>query len=185
MPDDRTTFFDTYGPLNIARTDGVITNGQAKLWDAADATCDGVSEAIGCYMFCIAHGKAVRPWYVGMTVAQGGLKAEAFTPHKLKIYNKVMDKKRGRPVLFLFPLMTPSERFAQGAAAHKKLIQWLERYLMMTAFARNPEIKNVRDMKFLRQVEVLGVLGKRPGRPYQQAADVRRALFGTSHRLDE
>lgn len=46
------------------------------------------------------------------------------------------------------------------------------------AHRRNPRISNVKDMYFLRNVEVLGLLGRRPGRPHQEAKAIRRVLLG-------
>lgn len=135
-------------------------------------------------MFCIEAQKHLKPWYVGMTSAIGGFRSEIFQEHKLSIYNKLMEKRRGKPLMFLFPLMTPSGVFSKSRVSKKNTIEWLERYLMMTAFARNPDIANIRDMRFLRQVEVLGILGKRQGRPYSEVKAVRRALFGTSSYLE-
>lgn len=78
--------------------------------------------------------------------------------------------------------MTPTRRFSTAGSSGKPVIEWMERYLMMTAFARNPAITNVRDMAMLRRVEVPGLLGKRPGRPHSDVQSVRQALFGSSRR---
>jgi hypothetical protein len=173
------SFFDLYGPLRIERTDGRIMANQAKLWAEADRQADSaLSGAIGCYLFCIKYGKKITPWYVGMTVSKKGFRGETFEPHKLGIYNDVMKGRKGYPVLFLFPLHTQTDRFSAARSSGKKLIRWLERTLMGMAFSQNPEISNVRDMQFLKNVEVLGLLGRRPGRPFTEARTIRKVLLG-------
>lgn len=186
--EERTTFFDVYGPFPVARHEGLYTSRQSAFWasaeDEAARGAAGLSQAVGCYMFCLKHGSSIRPWYVGMTVAQDGYKGEVFERHKLKIYNEVHGGRRGTGVMFLFPLHTPSGRFSRGAS-NKPVVLWLERYLMMSAYARNPDITNIRDMRHLRDVQVLGVLGKAKGRPHREVTDVRRALFGSPNRMDD
>lgn len=81
--------------------------------------------------------------------------------------------------MFLFPLITSDgTAFSKASVSKKKEIEWLEITLMGFAFRQNPELSNVRDMTFLKNVEVLGLLGKRRGRPYREAQEVRRALLG-------
>ena len=176
------SWFDTYGPYAIGREKRVCHTKQENLWATAESgeTYVGLRQAIGCYMFCIRHGETIMPWYVGMTIDQD-FERECFTSHKLLIYNECMAERSGTPILFLFPLMTDTEfRFSHSRKAEAETIKQLERALMGMAFARNREISNVRDMKFLRNIEVTGVLGKRgPGRPYREVTQVRKALFGT------
>jgi len=183
---DRTTFFDVWGPFAVAQEDrGWITTKQADFWEEVENGCDGLSSAIGCYLFCLRTPKRIVPWYAGRTIAQGGFSAECFQPHKRLIYNDVVQNHAGalaQPALFLFPLITPSGRFSTAGKSGKGVIIWLERYLMTAAFARNAEVRNIKDMTYLRQVEVRGILGTSMGRPHDDVRAVRRALFGTTKR---
>ena len=178
------SYFDVYGPYDVARAPKdkkKCMPKQPDLWAAAETQDTGLSSAIGCYLFCVQHGKGYTPWYVGMTTRKEGFKAEAFEPHKLGIYNECLSKKTGRPVLFLFPMLSASgSLFSKASGAQgKKTIEWLESTLMGMAFARNAELSNIKGMKHYRAVEVNGLLGpKRPGRPYKEVAAVRRAMLG-------
>lgn len=174
------SYFDTYGPFDVCRTEGTVSGKQKQFWSDVKENAGPLAEAIGCYLFCIRHGTKYRPWYVGMTAAKTGFKGEVFQPHKLSIYNECLGKQRGAAVMFLFPLITDGEdyQFSRATKSKRQEIARLETTLMGFAYRRNPEISNVRDMKFLRNIEVLGLLGKRRGRPFREAVEVRRALLG-------
>ena len=121
-------------------------------------------------------GDKLTPWYVGKTLAKEGFYGEVFTRHKLEIYNDTVAAKGGVPVMFLLPLMTPGARFSRAYSDGERVIAWMEVTLMGFAFRKNAEIKNIRDMTFLRNVEVLGLMGKRKGRPHTEASLIRKAL---------
>jgi len=183
---ERTTFFDVWGPFDLVDDGGWITASQERLWDDVEERYEGLSHAIGCYMFCLQTPRRIKPWYVGMTLAQRGFRGEAFQLHKLNVYNEVIHRNgtpQAKPVLFFFSLMTPSRRLSRAGTTGARAVRWMERYLMIAAFARNPAIANLRDMTFLRQVEVPGLLGMKPGRPDHDVQAVRRALFGTTRKL--
>ena len=137
-----------------------------------------VSNAIGCYVFCLETKSTIKPWYVGQTRGVKGFKGEVFQRHKREIYADILQNRHGEPRLFLFPLMTPDNKFSQARLAARKTINWLEITLMGLANSQNSEISNVRDMTYLREVEVLGLMGKRRGRPFREAKAVQRALLG-------
>jgi hypothetical protein len=90
-----------------------------------------------------------------------------------------MNRNNGTPAVFLFPLLTPEERFSRSRTElNKRLVDWVEKMLLGLAFAKNDECRNKRGMKFLRECTVNGVMGPRyPGRPERQAAQARRLLF--------
>jgi len=58
-------FFDVYGPFAIGRDQGQIVRGQGALWEDVETADEGLSSAIGCYMFCLQHGDNLMPWHVG------------------------------------------------------------------------------------------------------------------------
>lgn len=173
------SYFDTYGPYEIGRREGSITSKQREFWNSIRDVAAGLPSSVGCYIFCLKHGNSIRPWYVGMTVAKGGFQGEIFQQHKLSIYKSCLKKKRGKPVIFFFPLMTDAKyRFSRAGKSKLKEIRLLETTLMGFAHRRNPDISNVRDMKFLKNVEVRGLIGKRRGRPLYDAQAVKSALLG-------
>jgi hypothetical protein len=174
-------FFDCYGPFDLRHSARRFSGDKKYLRDALEACDDGLACAIGCYLFGIRYGGKITPWYAGMTVAEGGFISEVLQEHKRENYAQAMaQQQRGAPVLFLFPLLTYGEkRFSHARSSGKRVSCWLERALMGLAYGQNPEISNLRDMHFLRNVEVLGLLGpKRPGRPFKEAKETRRTLLG-------
>ncbi|WP_156629564.1 hypothetical protein [Methylobacterium sp. Leaf85] len=173
------SFFDTYGPYEINHENRDCHVSQLSFWRDIGSVYEGLSGAIGCYVFGIRYGHKIRPWYVGMTVAKDGFKGEIFQKHKTDIYTECMGKQRGAPVMFLLPLIQDNTgKYSQARSSKKKDIAWLEITLMGFAFRQNPEISNVRDMNFLRNIEVLGLLGTRRGRPFREAQEIRRTLLG-------
>jgi hypothetical protein len=175
-------FFDVYGPFSVNRNGRDCPSAQRDLWHEAEQRGEGVSSAIGCYMFCISHGNTITPWYVGMTAARTGFRGEVFTSHKIGIYNECLNSNNGNPVVFLFPLCSNGrDRFSRAYSSGRRVIEWLERMLMGFAYARNPAMSNTRGMHFLKNTTVLGVFGeKRRGRPYAEVKEACAALFGRS-----
>lgn len=178
--------FDMYGPFQLDRTGGCITSKQPTLWSSVRQECAAwgfeateLEKAIGCYAFGLKNGDSLVPWYVGMTIAQRGFRGEILQAHKLEHYNAVLEERRGVPVMFLMPLMTQEWRFSRDRSASKILIRWVEKMLFGVALSRNPECRNQRDTKFLREVKVRGVFNHAEvGRPGPSVAAARR-MFGT------
>jgi len=175
------TYFDVFGPFDVDCERLADGGRQAAVWAEANGCRSGLANAIGCYVFCLRRGETLTPWYVGMTIARGGFEIEAFAPHKLETYRRVLEDHphQRRPQLLLFPLiLRTSDRFGRGKTK-KRVVLWLERMLMGFAYWQNPGIENVRDMKFLRNVTVNGLFGSPPpGRPKHAVAAARQVLFG-------
>jgi len=181
----KTTSFDVWGPFDVEHLNGWFEGRQTALWDEVEDRSPGLSTAIGCYMFCLQTPRQIRPWYVGMTVSKDGFRGEVFAHHKRTVYGGVMAKHgspRSTPVLFFFPLMTPQKNYSTAGRTGRDVIEWMEHYLMTTAFARNSAIANIKGMTLLRRVEAPGILGKRRGRMDGDVLSVRRALFGSTRR---
>lgn len=179
-------YFEMYGPFEVGRIDGQVPSRQPAMWkqvrEASMKAGYGETEletSIGCYAFGIKHGDTLRPWYVGMTAAKGGFRAEIFQKHKLDHYNDVVAERRGTPIMFLMPLLTPEDRFSRDRGASVPLIQWVEKMLFGVALKRNPECRNKRDTKFLRNVEVRGVFNSRRKGPAGATVSAARQMFGT------
>jgi len=186
MPLEALMYFDAYGPFDVATVDGKITAAQKSFWKEVRAQSakygyddDKLECSFGAYVFGIQWGPKLTPWYVGQTIAKTGFRGEIFQFHKLKIYNRVMRKNNGTPVIFLFPLLTPEDRFSQSRTElNKRLVDWVEKMLLGLAFAKNENCRNKRGMKFLRECTVNGVMGPRyRGRPERQAAKAKSLLF--------
>lgn len=177
-------YFDMYGPFEVSRENGRVTGRQADMWDQVRLACarnyveTELETAIGCYAFGIRHGTSLKPWYVGMTMAKGGFRAEVFQKHKLEHYNAVVEERRGTPVMFLMPLLTPEDRFSRDRTTTGPLIRWVEKMLFGVALKRNPECRNQRDTRFLRNVEVRGVFNSRRCGPAGATVQAARDMFG-------
>ncbi len=175
--------FHSYGPFDVPEG---FKRGEArvdKFWEDVEKEAnrwgwENVDRAIGCYLFALRARSGFKPVYVGQTNSQAGFRGEISQPHKLAHYAEALSGNR-RGAMFLFPLMTTSgNRFAKPSVRHSRVISWLEDTMMRMAWARNPEIANTRNMKFLREVRVEGVLGKWDGRPSSHAVSARKALKG-------
>lgn len=170
-------YFEVWGPFELPRNTEKMRPRVKELLAESEYN-DGVDCAIGCYSFCLQHGKTIKPWYVGMTVARAGLLSEAFQEHKLENYRNVLDTRRGKPLIFFFALLTDEGRFAFGSS-HRQKILWLEDTLMGMAFSRNPEILNIKGMRWRREIVVNGLMGEKVrGRPHQGVVQARRAFLG-------
>ena len=91
--------FKIYGPFEIPRynKNGLLDDKAVKkFWNEA-GEC---SKACGCYLFAVKAAKGIKPWYVGaanqLTFSQEALKKE-----KLKMYDNIISKRKGTPILFL------------------------------------------------------------------------------------
>jgi hypothetical protein len=92
-----------------------------------------IGDAVGCYMFGIRTGGGIRPYYVGK--ATKSFRQECFTPHKLNHYNRAMaDYRSGTPVMFF---VVPRSRASVSSIGN------IERFLIETGVARNPDLCNV------------------------------------------
>ncbi|CDN46569.1 hypothetical protein [Neorhizobium galegae] len=154
---------------------------QTHEFNEYDGLTPTLQKAIGCYVFVMARGDVLRPWYVGKTNARSGFEGEIFTPHKLGHYSTIIAEARmgWRPQMLLFPLVANQET-AQLSTAYKSskpLIEWMERTLIGMALAKNPDLFNTRDTVKLRNCIVDGVVGKFPKRHrYPGAIAARKAL---------
>ena len=164
--------FKTYGPFKIPKTSsGRLIDDTAleAFWNdsvGGEHTGHiGLPDAVGCYIFSIRkRGGGPRPWYVGMTEKQK-FRNECFCYDKWKHFNKALDENRGTPFLTLIAKHTENGRFSRPSKNEHKDIQFLETYLIGLAIRCNPELKNKKHTKFLREMRVPGILNTPAGHP--------------------
>lgn len=178
-------WFDMYGPFELSRENGRILSRQPDFWEQVQASSKyhgsgekELEQAIGCYAFGLRHGETLKPWYVGMTVAQGGFRREVLQPHKRDHYDEVVAKHRGTPIMFLMPLLTPDGYFSRDRTSTKPLIQWVEKMLFGVALRRNLDCRNQRDTHYLRNVVVHGIFNSRPAGRQGPEVTAARRMFG-------
>ncbi len=180
-------YFDMYGPFEVARVGGSVLARQTQMWAAVRKGCahfgyeeTELERAIGCYAFGLKVAENdLRPWYIGMTTCDRGFRGEVFQKHKRDHYDTVLRTRRGEPVMFLMPLLTPEGRFSRDRGTAKPLIQWVEKMLFGVALRVNPHCRNQRDTKFLREVQVRGVFNHGTRGPPGPAVTAARRMFGT------
>lgn len=185
----RNVYFDVFGPFELSPESAKSGKLPIDFWRIVNESAkkylfnsdDELSSASGCYLFAMKRGKAIFPWYVGMTISENGFRSEIFQYHKLVRYTAVVDKcaQGWMPCIFLFPLIL-TNRYKFGAGKSKKaVITWLERMLIGFAYWRNPNLENKKDIALLRDVTVRGLLGKSPvGRTRSDVRDAVLCLFG-------
>jgi hypothetical protein len=161
-------YFDAYGPFYVvARNRKIKKAEQHKFWEQVrnkskqnDYENTELERSFGVYVFGIQWGDILTPWYVGQTLAANGFRGEIFQYHKLKTYNRVIRDNSGKPIIFLFPLLTPKQWFSESRSDfNRRLVDWVEKMLFGLTFSKNSECSNEHGMKFLRECVVNGVMG--------------------------
>lgn len=157
--------FRTFGGFKIERNKHLVAHDKKDrddFWANVEEVRPGLSESCGCYIFVIKN----RVWYVGMAEKQT-FKEECFALHKITQYNEALRVSPGIPKLLFLPKMTPGGRFAKPTSRGHRDIQMLESLLIGTALTKNPQLRNVKGTKLLREMNVPGFLnsGQGQGRP--------------------
>ena len=144
-----------------------------KFWVEVEKRHQDLSNAVGCYIFGVEHGKTINPWYIGQ--AKKNFKDECLADHKRDKYRTVMDDvRRGKPVLIFVARLTDTGKF-KGKLA-KDEAKFVENKLIHSALILNPSLQNVRSTKFLHEVQVPGFLQIGPGQPSEGAKLLKKTL---------
>jgi hypothetical protein len=150
--------FTVHGPFEVPITKGkngrYIPNDCPEFWNV-HPTCK--AEA-GVYVFAKRAAKGIKPIYVGKTVRTFAV--EAF--HSLKISKHyapaLADSLKGTFVMFF---LVPERR---PGKLNETMIGELEVFMIQTAFAKNPNLSNVKEAN-LPDWGVEGVIRGKPRRP--------------------
>jgi hypothetical protein len=154
--------YDVYGPFEISKTGKDFAGDAIKeFWETVEDYDEGLSYAVGIYIFSIRHGETYTPWYVGKTNAKLGFRGEVFQTHKLDHYLTTTQQKRGCPIVHLIPKIEPVRgNFANQSDKAEREIDALETALIGMALRANPKVRNEKKTWFIRNCYVPGVLGK-------------------------
>ncbi|RJQ24655.1 hypothetical protein C4565_09410 [Candidatus Parcubacteria bacterium] len=153
--------FKPYGPYDIPveklAASRFIVEDLSEFWEKLG----DISSCAGCYVFSIKTGRAVVPFYVGMTL--NTFEGECFTDHKLKHYHRAIGAySRGKPVMSF--VVHPTQRGRVNA----KAIDELENFLIQAGMAVNPELRNIRG-RSEPQWAIKGVMRTGPGAKSEEA----------------
>lgn len=169
--------FVVCGPYEVPRREnGTVDKDRGLFWKNCEDDRNGLPDASGCYIFALKSGRGTMPWYVGKAEKQR-FKSEIFAPHKLLLYNEILSERRGTPLVYFLPKVTLAGKLCRPSKRSRASIPFLETMLMSYAYRRNNDLKNVSKTKFLRELEVAGLIsaGKR-GHPGVAALNLRDAL---------
>lgn len=170
--------FAIYGAYKLPRVKGPVIDNSAKsksdFWAAIEDQAPGLPDACGCYVFA-AHN---NPWYVGHASKQS-FRNECMTSHKASIYSMALaEYKQAAPWLYLIAKLTPGGSFAAPSVNGRKDVAALEKILIGLALAKNPEVSNIQGTKFLRRMNVPGLINSEKGQASSRSVQGIRSLFG-------
>jgi hypothetical protein len=174
--------FKVSGPFELKRTPGgIVAFGKDELaafWEqTAKQTAIDLRTACGCYVLALQNGENIVPWYVGKA-EKATFEVRCFDDsHFVTWFQAIGDgetRRRGKPLLFLLPRCTPTERLSKPGTWHD--IRFLETMLIGMALRRNPDLLNVQHTRMLREMIVPGVINTPPGKPRIAETQLRQAL---------
>jgi len=176
--------FEVFGPFDVLKYDrGLLAStgpDQREFWTGIDAEVPNLPDACGCYILSIRGSNGAKPWYVGKA-ERTSFKKECLSLHKINhINNLIVDGgkiRRVRPQLTLIAAVTDTGKFRKCAKTKNTTIDALERILIGMALKRNPELRNSKGTKYLRELTVDGFLNSRLARS-GPSSDLRK-LMGT------
>ncbi len=169
--------FEPFGPFPLPRVGQrrIDASKRAEFWRRIDARHDGLSKAVGCYVFAIIASKGALPWYVGKATRRG-FDREAWNRQRIGSYQKELrGRRRGTPVLYLLAKLSSRGRFAKPSKRNQPEIDLLERLILESALQRNRKFHDRRDTRHLQSISMPGFINAKPGRPpraAQRLADV-------------
>ena len=168
--------YAVYGPFEIPRNGKIVSREREDkdaLWDEVEQCKEGLSHACGCYVLVIRN----RAWYVGLAEKQS-FRQECFTAHKIIQYDAALNEVQGVPNLLLLPRLTPTDNFASPSKNGHRDIRLLEKLLIGSAITRNPDLRNIKDTKLLREMNVPGILNSRQGQGRADSVQLLRRALG-------
>ena len=172
--------YEVFGPFDVPRKESKtgrtldFSNGAlASFWERVERERLGLSSGAGCYLFAVRAARGIRPWYVGQS--KGAFEKECFAHHKRSVYREVMDDvSKGTPVLFLIARMTPAGKLSKNIRQDEA--DFVERLLIHEATNANAQLKNTKNTRFLKTVEIPGVLNSPSGMPSEAVRSFKTAL---------
>jgi hypothetical protein len=170
--------YEVHGPYVVPRKVRLIDRNskvRARFWSQIDAEIPGLSEAVGCYIFCVNN----KPWYVGMAERQT-FRKECFGHHKLVAYNEALVRtKKGVPKLYLLAKLTKGGAFTRVTTKKHRSTHFLENLLIGIALNKNPELINLKNTKIHKSLIVPGVVHTPHSKINWTSVRALRTVLGT------
>ena len=167
--------FDPTEGFELPRNEHRQGSYNKSFWANVEEVSPGLSRACGCYIFVLRYGKNLMPWYVGKAERQAFVH-ECFTPSKKLIFNDVLIKKNGTPLLYFIPRKTAKGAFSKPTKNKYADIEFLETMLIGMALERNPNISNIQKTKLLRNIRLPGVINSPQAAPTKPVRELRNIL---------
>lgn len=167
--------YGVFGPLTIPRTrrGGIDDDKLRDFWQQVEEKfAPGLKKASGCYIFGTRAGKGATPWYVGK--ATKSFEKECFTDRNLRNYDKVLDERKGTPILYLLARRTPGGKFQRELRDQEA--RKLENFLIDHCLSANGKLLNKQGTDFVRNTQIPGLLNSPPGPHSKEAKSLRRLL---------
>ncbi len=168
-------YFYPFGPFEITRNGTCISehkDDKQQFWHNVEEQEKSLPDACGCYIFIINN----KVWYVGRTKKQG-FRGECFADHKIKIFDKALIEHKGIPKLILIARYTNSDRLSQPSNGHNDIV-FLEKILIGYGVKCNPDLLNVKDTKYLRELTVPGVINTGRGEANAKSVQSLKQVLG-------
>ncbi|MBI5968770.1 MAG: hypothetical protein HY882_13075 [Deltaproteobacteria bacterium] len=153
--------YGIYGPFEIIRNGNIVSRNRLDkkdFWSRVENKAVDLSYACGCYLLIINN----KVWYVGMAEKQS-FRQECFGDHKIVQYDAALNEVRGVPYLLMVAKLTPSGKYASPSENGHRDIQLLEQLLIGSAIIRNPDLRNIKNTRLLRNMNVPGFLNSEQG----------------------
>lgn len=122
----------------------------------------------GCYVFALRNGGGVTPYYVGKTKKSFG--EESFAAQKISHhYQPTIARNQGTPVMTFVAIDSARGRTPDST------IREVEKYLIQTAYAKNPRLSNVQNLP-KEWWSIDGVMNASRGKPSKIISDFRSMM---------
>lgn len=171
--------YSIHGPFEIERQhNGLVgrSNKERKtFWDKVRQEDSSLPTGCGCYLFAVRAAKGIKPWYVGVAEKQP-FETECFSSHKLTIYNDVLAKRKGTPILFLIAKRTKKNKLSSPSKKRHPSSKFLESMLIGVALDKNSKLMNIQKTKFMREMSVPCLINSPKRRPTRAESEFKEAV---------
>lgn len=152
--------YEVFGPFPF-RTSGEATHREAlkEFWvgRTKDGSPEGLSGAIGIYVWTAKQGARRVPWNVGLTDKQG-FKGR-FVQKETAFLRLLREQPDAKIEVYLLALRSKTGKFRKPTDSQGiKVNHWLETMLIGSAISVNPDLRNTAKAGYLKNTVVDGYL---------------------------